>query len=158
MAGSAVRGVIPYVNSPNAKGPTERELGFNPAGPGHVGALLRDPMGFLIAGAAVQATNELTRRKYPGVNALSDEADAYRHTLASHVISRMIGDRRAKALGDAHEIEGLHAPIGDGRNSPGERAADLYNNHVGRVIPTGGTVGVEDAMRKGYVRMKPFGE
>lgn len=62
-----------------------------------------------IAGAAVQATNELTSRKFPGVNALSDEADAYRHTLASHIASRMIGDRRAKALGDAHEIEGLRA-------------------------------------------------
>ena len=154
MAGSAPRGVIPYVNSAEAKGPTEQDLGFNPKGPGHVGAFLRDPMGFLIAGAAVQATNELTARKYPGVNALSDEADAYRHTLASHVLSRMIGDRRAKAMGDAHEIEGLRAPVGDGWNSPGERAADLYNNHVGRVLPTGGTASVEEAMR----REKPFGE
>jgi hypothetical protein len=115
-------------------------------------------MGFLIAGAAVQATNELTARKYPGVNALSDEADAYRHTLASHVLSRMIGDRRAKAMGDAHEIGGLRAPVGDGWNSPGERAADLYNNHVGRVLPTGGTASVEEAMRRDYVRKKPFGE
>lgn len=158
MAGSPNRGAFTEVNSPLTKTPTEQALGFDPRGPGHFGAFLRDPMGALIAEATAQATDKVTAQKYPGMKALSDEAGAYRHTLGSHVLSRIIGDRRANAMGDAHEIEGLRAKVGDGWNSPEERAADLYNNHLGRVLPGGAIASVEDAMRQGYIRKKPFGE
>jgi len=156
MAGSPNRGVIPNVNAPDAKVPTEQELGFDPKGPGHLGAFVRDPMGAIIAEAAAQATDKVTAQKYPGMSFFSEEAGAYRHTLGSHLLKRVIGERRAKAMGDAHEIEGLRAKVGDGWNAPGERAADLYNNRVGRGLSPGGRATVEEAMRKGYVRKKAF--
>lgn len=88
----------------------------------------------------------------------TDDADAYRHATWSYLMGRTIGNEKAKAMGDAHEIDGLRPWPGMGTNSAGERAMDLHNNLVGRNLPGGGERQIQNAMRKGYIRLKPFRE
>lgn len=159
MAGSANRGTIPYVNSSDTKAPTERELGFNPNGLGQVTAALVDPVGGIFGFAADRAARQASAMRYPG-KMNTDEANAYMHAAGSYLLSRVVGPERAKAMTDAHEvsgIDGLPVPlIGARKNTPGERLMDLYNNQVGRRLPTQAEVAIRDAMKKGYLRTGPF--
>lgn len=79
MAGLPNRGVIPYVNSPDATPPTAESFSYDPKGLGHVGAVIRDPLGALYAGGATLAAWKKTNEKYPDTGSRNNEADAYKH-------------------------------------------------------------------------------
>lgn len=164
MAGSLNRGVIPNVNSPDIKTPTERELGFDRNSPGAFGALVRDPMGLVFAWAADQAAREATKRAYPGVIPSDNAADAFRHAAGSRLLSGTIGEKRAKLWGDAHEIEGIDPSLLArsmglaSTNTDGQRKMDLYNNRVGRALPSGTAEQIQKAIADEKLRKKPFKE
>jgi len=136
---------IPDVNAPSVAGPSPAALGFDPNSPGHLGAAWRDPLGALMAGAATLAAWDATGRRYPGVIARDNEADAYKHTTWNYLMARTMGAERAKAMADAHEVS---VP-----NAPGEQKMDLYNNRIGRALPGGGEAQIEDAMKKVKLRL-----
>ena len=159
MAGSNNRGILtPNINSPSTTTPTNQDLAFDPNGPGQLGAALRDPTAAWLAYSAAMAADQMRDKRYPGLQTQSNEADAYRHATWSYLMGRTIGNERAKSMGDAHEIDGLKSWPGMNPNSSGERAMDLHNNLVGRNLPGGGETQIQNAIRKGYVRMKPFPE
>jgi hypothetical protein len=163
MAGSPYAGVIPNVNAPDVKVPTNQELNFNPNGFGAVGTGLLDPVGAIFAYSANKAAREATRRVYPNA-AGSPQADAFRHGAGSRILKGTIGDTRAKNWGDAHEVDGIDPPpIAQSlglvhKNSEGQRAMDLYNNQVGRALPGGRAPDIQDAIKAGRFRLRPFGE
>lgn len=160
MAGSAPRGAIPNVNSPDVKVPTEEELRFNRHGFGQIATAALDPVGAIFGMAADRAARDATAKKYPGALARTDEANAYMHTVGSYLLTKTLGLERAKAMTDSHEvsgIDGLPIPVvGARKNTEGERRMDLYNNQVGRGLPTIGEPAIQEAMKKGYLRKKPF--
>lgn len=165
MAGSPNRGtIIPNVNASDVKAPTEKELGFDRNSPGHIGAAVRDPIGAIFALEARNRAQEAMDHRYPDQKPgtdLGNEADAYKHTVWNYLMARTIGPERAKAMGDAHEIDGIDpSPIaealGAAKNSEGARLMDLYNNQVGRGLPRGGERQILDAMKNGIIRKRPF--
>ena len=90
MAGSPNRGVIPYVNAPDAKVPTEQDLEFNPKGLGQIGAAVSDPVGAIFGFAADRAARDATAIKYAGQRN-TDEANAYMHTVGSYLLTKSRG-------------------------------------------------------------------
>jgi hypothetical protein len=105
--------------------------------------------------AAVDA-ERLTLERFPGRDPHNDEADAYRHALWSHIMTQSMGADTAKTYTDTYE---RWRP-----NPDGERYMDLYNNQVGRSLPgaqSGNTdprIDVDEALKKGYLRQRPFGQ
>jgi hypothetical protein len=160
MAGSPNRGVIPNINAPDVRVPTEQELGFDAKGPGQITAGILDPVGAIFGVAVDQAAREARNRRYPGKLALTDEANAYMHAVGSYLLTRAVGPDRAKAMTDSHEvsgIKGLPIPvIGAEKNPEGERRMDLYNNQVGRELPPKGETAIQEAMKRGWLRKSPF--
>jgi hypothetical protein len=160
MAGSPNRGVIPNVNAPDVKAPTEKELGFDPKGLGQIPTAILDPVGAIFGRAADLAARQATAKRYPGELGRTEEANAYMHTVGSYLATKALGPERAKAMTDSHEvsgIEGLRVPvIGARKNTEGERLMDLYNNQVGRELPTQGEAAVQEAMKKGWIRRNRF--
>jgi hypothetical protein len=148
MAGSPNRGVIPNVNSPDTKVPSAEDFGFDPSGPGHWGAAIRDPLGLPYAAFAALGAWKKTAEKYPGVPSRDNEADAYKHAMVNYLMAQTIGKDRAKAFADAHEVS---VP-----NAQGEQLMDLYNNEVARNLPRDPNA-VENALRQGEFRTSPFG-
>jgi hypothetical protein len=161
MAGSPNRGVIVNVNSRNAKVPTEKELGFDPNGPGWFITGVRDPIGAIFAASADKAAREVAGKLYPpGTD--RGAANAFQHGAGSYLLARTIGEKRAKQWGDAHEVDGIDPTLIDRtlkiarKNNESERAMDLYNNRVGRGLPAGGASHVQEALKNGHFRKKPF--
>jgi hypothetical protein len=122
-----------------------------------------DPVGAIFAWSADKAAREATARMYP--NAIgSPEADAFRHGAGSRILKGTLGDVRAKNWGDAHEVDGIDPPrIAQSlglvhKNSEGQRAMDLYNNQVGRALPGGRAHDIQEAIKTGRFRLRPFGE
>lgn len=163
MAGSPYRGVTPDINSPDARMPTNKELGFNPKGLGGLATGLLDPIGGIFAVAADRAAREATRKVYPGAVG-SHQADAFRHGAGSGLVRVAIGEARAKNFGDAHEVDGIdpswiEQAIGYAhKNTEGQRAMDLYNNQVGRALPRVKAQDLQNAIGEGRFRLRPFGE
>lgn len=148
MAGSPNRGVIANVNSSDAPRPTTEDFSYDSQGPGHVGAIIRDPLGVPYVAWATLAAWKKTKEKYPDIGSRNNEADAYKHAIWNYLMSQSIGKDRAKAFADAHEVSG--------DNSEAELLMDLYNNQVARDLPRGPN-SVEDALRDGKLRVSPFG-
>ena len=69
-------------------------------------------------------------RPHPDKSMYLGRADALRHTLWNAYMAFMLGEDRAKALADAHE---LPRPPSDA-NSRVDREMDLRNNAVGRML------------------------
>ncbi len=65
-------------------------------------------------------------------------------------------------VSDARKLKSIAgAPIpviGARKNTEGERLQDLYNNQVGRGLPVGGASIIEEAIRRGDFRNRPFGD
>lgn len=155
MVGSPNRGVIPNINAPETRAPSFNDVGFDPRGSGIWSTSIRHSVAAIFANEAAKAAAASTAKKYPGVSPHNDEADAYRHTLWSHLMTQGIGPDLAKAFGDAHEISGSSVS-GPGPNS--ERLMDLHNNQVGRQLPNDQGRSLKGALEKGYIRKRPFSE
>lgn len=143
--------------------PTEKELDFNPDGPGQFTAAALDPLGAIFGFAADRAARKVQALRYPGDSAETSEANAFLHGAGSHLLTRILGPERAKAILDAHEVSGIEGlkVLGQHifrKNTHGERIQDLYNNQVGRSLPPGNADMIEAAIRKGYFRNQPFKE
>lgn len=165
MAGSPNRGAMPNVNAPDAKVPTEQELGFHRRGPGQIVSSAIDPIGGMFAIASALAAQEAMRKRYPDAvvpgSDRNNEADAYKHATWNYLMSKTIGPDRAKIMADAHEVDGLNPSsvgerIGFSKNNQGERLMDLHNNEVGRHLPPLGEEAIVDALRKNLIRKKPY--
>jgi hypothetical protein len=165
MAGSPNRGVNSEINSRDTKTPTEADLNFDRRGPGQIVTGVLDPIGGMFAIASALAAQEATRKRYPDARVpgsdRNNEADAYKHTTWNYLMSKSIGPERAKIMADEHEVDGVNPSsfgekIGFSKNPPGERLMDLYNNEVGRNLPPLGEEAIQQAVKKGYVRKKPF--
>ena len=161
MAGSPNRGVIPNINSPEAKIPTDRQMEFNPNGPDWFLTGINDPMGAIFARAADKAARDSAIAAFPK-GSDPGERNAFQHGVGSYLLARTLGEERAKQCTDAHEVDGIDpTPIDKflglaRKNEPGERAMDLYNNRVGRVLPPGGAPRVQEALHRGHLRKRPF--
>jgi hypothetical protein len=148
MAGSPSRGLQSLdINSPDAQAPRAEEFKFDPNGPGHFGAAMRDPLGFPYQVFAALGAWKKTAEKYPGVLSRDNEADAYKHAMWNYLMAQTVGKDRAKAFADAHEVS---VP-----NATAEQLMDLYNNEKARNLPRGPNA-VEDALRSGEFRTSPF--
>ena len=138
----------PSINDPDAAPPTYESLGFDPNGPSEWDVRLRH----LIAAIPAVVTGGIAQflikpDNYTG-NFHNDAADAYRHARWSQLLTRFAGPDAAKEFTDAYER--THP------NPDGERLMDLYNNQVGRSTPGFGSEPVEDALKKGRLRTRPF--
>ena len=71
------------------------------------------------------AFEEAARSNLPGLT--NGPADAYRHTLGLAEMTRRLGERTARHLGEQYELSDVHA-------DPRARAMDLHNNDVGIAI------------------------
>lgn len=147
MAGSSNVGTIPNINSPDVKVPDTTHFAFDPRGPGHFGAAIRDPLGLPAVARATLEAWKKTGERYPATGSHNNEADAYKHATWNYLMAQSLGKNRAKAFADAHEVSG--------RNSQGELLMDLYNNEVARNLPSGPDA-VEEALRDGAFRTSPF--
>lgn len=59
-------------------------------------------------------------------------ADAYRHLIWSAELTRRFGEDKARAILEAHEIQGSNSSDTDGTTqSPDEAAMDRHNNEIG---------------------------
>ena len=67
---------------------------------------------------------ESTSRNFPGQN-LNDESDAFRHFLWAALLTKELGESRAKEFLDAHES--------DPDQPETERQMDVYNNSRGQI-------------------------
>jgi hypothetical protein len=77
-----------------------------------------------ISGTYAALSGDSGRSTYLG------KADALRHCLWSAYMGYMLGEHRAKLLGDAHEM----AVTPTDRDQAIEREMDLHNNRVGRIL------------------------
>lgn len=156
MAGSPNRGAIPTnINSPKTLAPSFNDVDFDPRGAGMLITSIQNPAAAIFANEAAKAAVASTAKKYPGVAPHNNEADAYRHTLWSHLMTQGIGPELAKKFGDAHEMAGS-STSGPGPNS--ERLMDLHNNQVGRQLPNDQGRALKETLEKGYIRKRPFVE
>jgi hypothetical protein len=156
MAGSPNRAPTGAdINVPSAPAPSFNEVQFDPRGPGTFMTAIKNPVAAIFANEAANAAIASTAKKYPGVAPHNNEADAYRHAVWSHLMTRGIGPELAKKFGDAHEMAGS-STSGAGPNS--ERLMDLHNNQVGRQLPNDQGQALKEALEKGYLRKRPFGE
>ena len=100
------------------------ELDFDPSGNSLYLVSLKDPFGALYASEIRDESVALTGKLFPGVEAVDNEADAFRHAYFSFRLSQKIGSERAKKFTDAYEISYI--------NKMGGRCMDLWNNREGR--------------------------
>ncbi len=90
------------------------------------------------------------------------ERNAFQHGVGRYLLARTLGEERAKQWTDAHEVDGIDpTPIDKflglaRKNEPGERAMDLYNIRVGRALSPGGAPQIQEALRRGHLRKRPF--
>jgi hypothetical protein len=110
----------------------ENDLGFDPGGAGEVvtGLVIGIFGAASIAQDVAREAQRISNDLYGNnpTTGRNDEEDAFRHALASYMLTSAVGVTPAKAAGDAHERS---VP-----NPQGERIMDLYNNHVGRQLAT----------------------
>ena len=90
-------------------------MDFDPKGPGQWGVAASDPVASVVGAVASQEAAYTT-----GWN------DASRHAQWSADMAQTVGEDRAKAVADAHEVS--HP------NDKAEQTMDLMNNHNGRVL------------------------
>jgi hypothetical protein len=103
---------------------SDKELGFNPRGPGQWDAAMMHPLDAITADVLRFHAEAETKKHYPNdSNPQNDEADAFRHAYWSYLMTKAFGAERAKQFGDGHEIT---VP-----NPSGERYMDLYNKPGG---------------------------
>jgi hypothetical protein len=146
------------INDPTAQAPTLDSLRFDPNGPGEFGMSIRHPIdAFRANQAANQATAEALAKYGKGNSALGDgEGDAWRHARWNQLMTQAVGAERAKEFGDAHERSVVDP-------DPNSRLMDLYNNQVGRELPhdprghMNPDIALQNALKDGYIRKKPFG-
>lgn len=100
------------------------ELDFDPSGDSLYFVSMKDPFGAIYASEIRDESVALTGKLYPGIEAVDNEADAFRHAYFSFRLSQKIGSERAKKFTDAYEISYL--------NKMGGRCMDLWNNREGR--------------------------
>ncbi len=100
------------------------DLKFNPYGQSLYMVALKDPNGARHARNVKNETVALIEKLFPDLEAVDDNADAFRHIYFSFRLSQRIGTVRTKKFTDAYEISNI--------NKIGGRCMDLWNNRIGR--------------------------
>ena len=133
--------------------PTNQDLGYNPNDPGLWPVLKTDPVGMGAAFWHGERARQEARDRYEGGPAEATlqggEADAWRHARWNQRMTDAIGPERAKIFADYNEQSNA-SPAGD-------RAMDLYNNQVGRMLVGDRTKSsIDDLVRSSRLRLKPY--
>lgn len=99
--------------------PASRPIGRT----GLPGAVLRDPLGAVMAAEVIGHADAASGARFPGEGRAGTARDAYRHFYGAFSLSRLIGAERAQAILNANDVSGA--------NAAADRDMDTWNNHVG---------------------------
>ena len=146
--------VLPSSTAPMAP-PSDRDLDYDPKGPGLLGVVKDDPVGAVSALWHAGRSRQEARDRYEGgpdaASLHNGEGDAWRHARWNQRMANAIGPERAKAFADWNERRyGAQNPIG-------ERTMDLVNNREGRYLTGDNSARVIDEfVRSGHLRFRPY--
>ncbi len=141
--------------SGTVESPTDRDLGYDPNGPGLLKLIKDDPVGAASALWHAGRARQEARDRYEGgpdeASLYNGEGDAWSHTRWNQRMANSIGLKRAKAFADWNERE-------DGHSNPiGERTMDLVNNQRGRnLVGDNSALTVDELVRSRRLRTRPY--
>ncbi len=147
--------LVPPINGPTARPPSDAEFGFDPKGRGLLGTFMRHPLDTIAAGTLGLIASKVADQRYPGypdnMGGHDQEGDAFRHSYWNAAMAKTFGAERAQEFADMVERRSW--------NEPGQRQMDLYNNRAGRALadqpgPLADTI--KKAIMDGRLRTRPF--
>ncbi|MES2473919.1 MAG: hypothetical protein V4601_13890 [Pseudomonadota bacterium] len=147
--------LVPPINGPAARSPSDTEFGFDPKGLGLVETFVKYPLDTIAAGTLGLIASKVADQQYPGysdgMGGHNQECDAFRHSYWNAAMAKTFGAERAQEFSDMVERRSW--------NKPGERQMDLYNNRAGRGLadqpgPLADTI--KKAIMDGRLRTRPF--